>query len=48
MHVRFSSQEFFNSIERKAVTQQEFSATKILTAAFAVKQSFNSLQTRCY
>jgi hypothetical protein len=35
-------------LERKAVTQQEFSATKILTAAFAVKQLFNWLQTRCY
>jgi hypothetical protein len=36
------------ALERKAVTQQEFSATKNLTAAFAVKQSFNWLQTRCY
>jgi len=44
MRIRFSSQEFFNSIECKAALRQEFLDHRSLTGSLHPKQSFKLLK----
>ncbi len=46
MHVRFSSQEFFNSIGGKAVPQHTDFESRILNVSFSQKRTFISMETQ--